>query len=48
MLSNSGHPSVAAMYQGDCFDLIHVEARRNINSNSAERGVVREYLIASV
>ena len=47
VLSNSGHPNVAAMYRGDCFDLNHVEARRNINSNSAERGVVREYLISS-
>ncbi len=47
VLSNSGHPNVAAIYQGECFDLTHVQARRNINSNSTERGVVREYLITS-
>ena len=47
VLSNSGHPNVAAIYQGECFDLTHVQARRNISSNSTERGVVREYLITS-
>ena len=48
VLSNSGHPAVAAMYRHECFDLAHVEARRNINANAARRGVVREFLIRSV
>lgn len=48
VLSNSGHPDVAAMYRHECFELAHVEARRNINANAARRGVVREFLIRSI
>lgn len=48
VLSNSGHPDVAALYRHERFDLAHVEARRNINANAAGRGVVREFLIRSV
>lgn len=47
LLSNSGHPEVAQLYQEAGFRLETVEAARAINSNGAERGAVREYLIQS-
>lgn len=45
LLSNSGHPEVAQLYREAGFRLETVEAARAINSNGAERGAVREYLI---
>lgn len=47
LLSNSGHPEVAQLYREAGFRLETVEAARAINSNGAERGAVREYLIQS-
>ena len=45
LLSNSGHPEVAQLYRDAGFQLDTVNAMRAINSNGAERGAVREYLI---
>lgn len=45
LLSNSGHPDVAQLYQDGGFQLETVEAARAINSNGAARGAVAEYLI---
>ena len=45
LLSNSGHPDVAQLYQDTGFQLETVEAARAINSNGAARGAVAEYLI---
>lgn len=45
LLSNSGHPDVAQLYQDGGFHLETVEAARAINSNGAARGAVAEYLI---
>ena len=47
ILSNSGHPDVAEMYASQEFQLNEVQVRRAINSNAAQRGPVREYLIQS-
>ncbi len=47
LLSNSGHPEVAQLYRDAGFRLETVEAVRAINSNGAERGAVREYLIGA-
>ena len=48
VLSNSGHPDVAALYDSDAFALAKVQAPRAINSVGTGRGPVREYLIQSV
>ena len=48
VLSNSGHPEVAELYGAGPFKLREVEAPRAINSDTAGRGRVREYLIRSV
>lgn len=45
LLSNSGHPDVAQLYQDGGFQLETVEAARAINSNGGARGAVAEYLI---
>ena len=47
LLSNSGHPEVAQLYREAGFRLETVKAARAINSNGAERGAVREYLIGA-
>ena len=47
LLSNSGHPDVARLYEGGGFHLATVEAARAINSNPDARGAVREYLISA-
>ena len=47
LLSNSGHPDVARLYEGGGFRLATVEAARAINSNPDARGAVREYLISA-
>ena len=47
LLSNSGHPDVARLYEGGGFHLATVEASRAINSNPDARGAVREYLISA-
>ena len=47
LLSNSGHPDVARLYDGGGFRIATVEAARAINSNPDARGAVREYLISA-
>lgn len=47
LLSNSGHPDVARLYEGGGFRLATVQASRAINSNPDARGMVREYLISA-
>ena len=44
-LSNSAHPDVVALYSSTDFKLGSVDAPRMINSNSASRGSVSEYLV---
>jgi DNA adenine methylase len=44
LLSNSGGKMTRDLY-GEHFELIPVRARRNINSDGAGRGAVKEYLI---
>lgn len=43
LLSNSGAPAVRELYEG--FELIPVQATRNVNSKAERRGAVMEYLI---
>jgi DNA adenine methylase len=45
LLSNSDTKFIRELYNFDCFDIIPVQARRAINSDSAGRGSVNEVLI---
>jgi DNA adenine methylase len=45
MLSNSSAPLVYELYGRSPYRLIDIQARRNINSNAARRGPVKELLI---
>ena len=45
LLSNSDTNFIRSLYSDSIFDIIPVQARRAINSNSAGRGVVNEVLI---
>jgi DNA adenine methylase len=45
LLSNSDTKYIRELYNIDCFDIISVQAKRAINSNSAGRGNVNEVLI---
>jgi len=45
LLSNSDTEYIRELYNHDIFDIITVQARRAINSNSAGRGAVNEVLI---
>lgn len=44
ILSNSGTPEVARLYESD-FEIIEVSARRGINSKATARGPITEYVI---
>jgi DNA adenine methylase len=45
LLSNSDTEYIREIYNHDCFDIISVQAKRLINSDSAGRGIVNEVLI---
>ena len=45
LLSNSDTDYIQKLYKNDLFEIITVQAKRNINSNSAGRGNVNEVLI---
>jgi len=45
LLSNSDTEYIRKLYDYDVFDIISVQAKRKINSNSARRGFVNEVLI---
>lgn len=45
MLSNSDTPFIRTLYNNERFDIITVQAKRTINSNSAGRGDVSEVLV---
>jgi DNA adenine methylase len=45
LLSNADTEYIRSLYSRDCFDIIAVQAKRPINSNSAGRGKVNEVLI---
>lgn len=45
LISNSGSSTTEELYGAD-FTLEPIQARRNINSNGAKRGAIKEYLIS--
>lgn len=45
MVSNASAPLVYALYQGHGYQLVEIQARRNINSHGHKRGPVTELLI---
>ena len=45
MVSNASAPLVYALYQGHGYQLVEIQARRNINSRGHKRGPVTELLI---
>jgi DNA adenine methylase len=45
LLSNADTEYIRGLYDYKFFDIIYVQAKRNINSNSAGRGNVNEVLI---
>jgi DNA adenine methylase len=47
MLSNSDTPLVRELYSDPHFQVIEIEARRNINSRAGGRGPITELLITN-